>query len=246
MIKNIVIFGATSAIAHAVAREYAKNSASFFLVARNEEKLKSIKNDLLSYGAKSAAMGVHDLNACLTHQSIVESAKKELGTIDLVLIAHGILGDQSSAEKNWSEANEIIQANYTSQVSLGLASAEILKAQKNGNIAIIGSVAGDRGRQSNFIYGSAKAGIHAFCSGLRNRLHDFGVNVLTVKPGIINTPMTSNLKRGPIWAEPANIAPVIMHAIEKRKAVVYTPWFWKWIMMIIKNIPESVFVKLKT
>jgi decaprenylphospho-beta-D-erythro-pentofuranosid-2-ulose 2-reductase len=246
MTKNIVIFGATSAIAHAVAREYAQKKANFILVGRSEDKLNSIKNDLVSYGAESASTMVQDLNDCTTHPGILEQSQKKLGKIDLVFIAHGILGNQDTAEKIWSEAKAIIDANYTSQVSLGLAAGEILKTQKSGTIAIVGSVAGDRGRQSNFIYGSAKAGIHAFCSGLRNRLYPFGVNVLTIKPGIINTPMTANLKRGLIWAEPSSIAPVILNAIEARKSMIYTPWFWKWIMLIIKSIPESIFVKLKT
>jgi short-subunit dehydrogenase len=245
MKQKVLIIGATSGIAHAVSRMYAKNGAKLHLVARNDQRLKALSEDLLAYGASAVTTESTDLCDSAQHGQIVANAQKSLDGIDVALMAHGILGTQELAETNWKEAHAIIDANYTSQVSLGLRIAEVMKMQKSGVIAVIGSVAGDRGRQSNFIYGSAKAGIHAFLSGLRNRMYPYGVHVLTIKPGFVSTPMTAAFKKGPLWAEPEGIAPAIVRAIETRKNVLYVPFFWKFIMLIIKSIPEFVFKKLK-
>jgi short-subunit dehydrogenase len=123
--------------------------------------------------------------------------------------------------------------------------ADFFEKQKHGVITVISSVAGDRGRQSNYIYGSAKAGLSVYLDGLRNRLYSAGVAVVTIKPGFVDTPMTAHLKKGFLFASPEKVARDILRAIEKRKCVVYTPWFWRWIMFVIKSIPETIFRKLK-
>ena len=120
-----------------------------------------------------------------------------------------------------------------------------MEAQKEGSICVIGSVAGDRGRSSNYIYGSAKAGLAAFTQGLRQRLSKFNIDILLVKPGFVDTPMTQEFKKGFLWASPERVARDICSAIDKRKSTLYTPWFWGWIMLVIKHIPESIFKKLK-
>ena len=138
-----------------------------------------------------------------------------------------------------------IATNGTSVVSLMTAAANRFEAQGHGAIAVISSVAGDRGRQSNYVYGSAKALVSAFASGLRQRLAKKGISVTTIKPGFVDTPMTAAFKKGPLWAKPDQVAKDIVVAIDQGKTVVYTPGFWRLIMLIIKHIPEFIFVKLK-
>jgi decaprenylphospho-beta-D-erythro-pentofuranosid-2-ulose 2-reductase len=243
--KNIVIWGATSGIAHAVSREYAKLGACLHLVGRNEERLKTLALDLKSYGAKGVTIGVGDLSKSDEQANLVEGAARALNSIDVSLVSYGILGSQDRADSDLKHAEEILSVNFNSTALLCLRLAERLKKQGSGVLAVIGSVAGDRGRQSNFVYGSAKAGLHAFLSGLRNRLFAHGVHVLTIKPGFVSTPMTAGFKKGLLWAEPEAIAPVIVQAISKRKDVIYVPFFWRFIMLVIRSIPERIFKKLK-
>jgi decaprenylphospho-beta-D-erythro-pentofuranosid-2-ulose 2-reductase len=243
--KNVVIWGATSAIAHAVSREYAKKGANLHLVGRNEERLITLSKDLRSYGAGRVSFGVGDLSRVESHPVLVEEARNLLQSLDVSLVAYGILGSQERALGDWGHAEEILLTNFNSTASLCLEISKVLRRQKSGVLAVIGSVAGDRGRQSNFIYGSAKAGLHAFLAGLRNRLYPEGVHVLTIKPGFVNTPMTSAFKKGLLWAEPQSIAPVIVRAIAGRRNVIYVPFFWRIIMQMIRSIPEGVFKKMK-
>lgn len=243
--RSIVVFGATSGIAHAVSREYALLGARLHLVGRNETRLNTLAQDLMSRGASGVTVHSVVLNLCEFHSEAVAEAKKQLGTINTALVAYGLLGEQDRAEREWGHASEILQTNFMSQASLCLRLADVMSVQKSGVIAVIGSVAGDRGRQSNFVYGSAKAGMHAFLSGLRNRLFRDGVHVLTIKPGFVDTPMTAAFKKGLLWATPEGIAPAICSAIERKKDTIFVPFFWRWIMFIIRSIPESIFKKLK-
>jgi decaprenylphospho-beta-D-erythro-pentofuranosid-2-ulose 2-reductase len=119
-----------------------------------------------------------------------------------------------------------------------------MKQNETGTIAVISSVAGDRGRKSNYVYGSAKGGLTIFLQGLRNALSGSGVHVLTIKPGFVDTPMTNDFTKGLLWAKPEKVAKDIKRAIDKKKNIIYTPWFWRWIMLIIRLIPESVFKKM--
>lgn len=239
---NILIFGATSAIAQAVARRYAKRGARFFLVARNAERLATVAADLKARGAAEVETAAADLADLSRHASLVSQARTALGTFDRVLVAHGTLTDQKAAEADAAVMAREIGINFVSAASLLTSIATVMEGQWKGAIAVIGSVAGDRGRQSNYVYGSAKAGLGAFVQGLRHRLARHGVNVTLVKPGFVDTPMTAGLaKGGPLWAQPAQVAADIEAAMERGAAMLYTPWFWRWIMLIIRSVPDAIF-----
>ena len=243
--KSIVIFGATSAIATACARLFAAESASLFLVARSQEKLSVLADDLKARGAAGVHVCVADLDLASEHQSIFNRAIAELGTIDLVLVAYGSLGDQRKAERSYETTESILRTNFFSVVSLLTIVSDHFESKRHGKIAVITSVAGDRGRQSNYIYGTAKGALNVFLEGLRNRLYPAGVQVLTIKPGFVDTPMTAHLPKGPLFASPTTVARDIKWALQWNLNTLYTPWFWFPIMLIIKNIPEVIFKRLK-
>jgi decaprenylphospho-beta-D-erythro-pentofuranosid-2-ulose 2-reductase len=239
---NVVIFGATSAIAQAVARLYAPDGARFFLIARNEERLETVAADLRARGASQVATASADLADAAEHAHLIARAQSMLGTFDRVLIAHGTLSNQTACESSVDALMREMGVNFLSAASLLTLVANVMEMQRKGSIAVIGSVAGDRGRQSNYVYGSAKAGLAAFTQGLRHRMTRHGVNVTLVKPGFVDTPMTAGLaKGGPLWAHPEKVARDIKSAMERGDAVLYTPWFWRWIMMIIRSVPDRIF-----
>jgi decaprenylphospho-beta-D-erythro-pentofuranosid-2-ulose 2-reductase len=240
----VLIVGATSAIAQETARIYAKRGANLFLAARDSEKLTLVASDLTLRGAASVDTLTVDALDFDQHAEVTNAALKSLKELDVVLVAHGTLSDQAACQLSYEDADREFRINFLSVVSFLTPIANHLESQGHGTIAVISSVAGDRGRQSNYIYGSAKAGLSAFLSGLRNRLSKSGVNVLTIKPGFVDTPMTAHLEHGPLFVAPATIANGIVRAIDRGKDIVYLPFFWRWIMLIIVSIPEWVFKKL--
>lgn len=242
--RKILIVGATSAMAEACARLWAQRGDKLFLAARNVAQLQSVADDLRTRGAAQVGAKAFDANAFDQHAALLAEATATLGGLDTVLIAHGTLSDQERAQQDVAYALQEIQTNGTSVVALMTLAGEQLAAQGHGAIAVISSVAGDRGRQSNYVYGSAKALVGAFASGLRQRLAKKGVHVITIKPGFVDTPMTAQFKKGALWAKPEQVARDISRAIDKGQRVVYTPGFWRWIMLIIKHIPEWIFVKI--
>lgn len=239
---NVLIFGATSAIAQHVARLYAGTETAFFLVARNTERLATVAADLTARGAAKVDTAAMDLADTTLHADVVARARAALGRFDRVLVAHGTLSDQSACENNATTTLRELEVNFLSAVSLLTYVAKTMEIQGTGSIAVIGSVAGDRGRQSNYVYGSAKAGLAAFVQGLRHRMTRHGVNVTLVKPGFVDTPMTGHLaKSGPLWAQPEKVAADIRNAMDRGTAILYTPWFWRWIMLIIRLVPDTIF-----
>lgn len=239
---RLAVFGATSAIAGAVARLYATEGARLFLVARNAARLEALADDLRARGAAAVTTAVADLDAFDRHPELVENARAALDGLDAVLIAHGTLSDQAACEADWSVAQAGFTTNFLSPVSLLTALAPVLERQNRGSIAVIGSVAGDRGRGSNYVYGSAKGGLGVFVQGLRHRLGRSNVAVTLVKPGFVDTPMTAALpKGGPLWATPERVAADIRRALDRGPAVLYTPWFWRWILLVIRLLPDAVF-----
>ncbi|MCE4540918.1 MULTISPECIES: SDR family oxidoreductase [unclassified Caballeronia] len=240
--KNIVIVGATSAIAIACARVWAAKGARFVLVARNGERLAQVSADLTARGAQLAACHQLDIDDLDAHAAMLERAVAELRSIDVVLVAPGTLPDQSACEADPSVAVREFNTNATSLIALLTPLANVLEGQRHGALAVISSVAGDRGRPSNYLYGSAKAALSAFLEGLRARLFKKGVHVLTIKPGFVATPMTAGLPLpGPLVATPDKVAGDIVRGIERKKNVLYTPWFWWGIMAIIRNVPQFLF-----
>jgi decaprenylphospho-beta-D-erythro-pentofuranosid-2-ulose 2-reductase len=241
---RILILGATSALAHETAKHFAKDGADFVLVARNMQKLEAVRGDLQVRGAKQVEMIEADLSDLARHQEIIEAALKPYSGLDMVLIAYGTLGDQKDDERSVEATVQEFTTNATSVISLLTLLSNHFEQQKRGCIAVISSVAGDRGRQSNYIYGAAKAAVTAFLSGLRNRLASSGVAVVTIKPGIVDTPMTAHMRKGLLFANPKAVGRGIYQAMLKRKDIVYLPGYWRFIMWIIRSIPESRFKKL--
>jgi short-subunit dehydrogenase len=245
-VKRIVIFGATSAIATACARLWAERGDSLFLVGRDAGKLQRLADDLRVRATGGQVVSVtSDLDELSDHPRLLVLADQALGGFDEVLIAHGTLSDQKACEASIDLAIKEIHTNALSAISLASLVGNRLEAQRAGVLAVIGSVAGDRGRQSNYVYGSAKGMLALFLSGLRNRLARHGVAVVTIKPGFVDTPMTAHLaKSGLLWAQPEAIAAGILRAMDARQDVVYLPWFWRWIMLVIRSIPERLFKRL--
>jgi short-subunit dehydrogenase len=242
---KILIIGAGSAIAEAAARRWASRGDALFLVDRDAERLGAVAADLRVRGGTVAGQSVMDVNDFGRHAPVLEEAIASLGGLDLALIAHGTLGDQAACERDPAVALKEFSTNALSVISLGTLLANLLEAQGRGCLAVISSVAGDRGRQSNYLYGTAKATVTAFLSGLRNRLFRSGVRVLTIKPGMVDTPMTASFKKGPLFASADTVAEGIVRAVDRKKDVVYLPGYWRLIMAVIKAMPEGVFKRLK-
>lgn len=243
--NRLLIVGATSAIAEAAARVFAARGDAIYLVGRNARQLESIAADLMVRGAARVGQGVMDANDQPSHAAMLRDANEFLGGLDRVLIAHGTLSDQAACQHSVEDTLREMNTNALSVIALLTPIANQLETQGHGGIAVISSVAGDRGRQSNYVYGAAKAMVTAFLSGLRQRLRKAGVSVTTIKPGFVDTPMTRDFPKGPLWATPERAARDIVRAMDRGRAVAYVPGFWFWIMLVIRHIPERVFVRLK-
>ncbi|MEI2772105.1 MAG: SDR family oxidoreductase [Candidatus Competibacter sp.] len=242
--RKVLIVGATSAIAEAVARLLAAQGDLLYLVGRRAEALEAIAADLRVRGAARVQTEAMDANAIERHAALLDHADVALGGLDTVLIAHGTLSDQAACQQSVALTFQELHTNALSVIALLTLIANHFEAQRVGTIAVISSVAGDRGRQSNYVYGTAKAAVSTFLSGLRQRLYKSGVQVVTIKPGFVDTPMTRDFSKGLLWAKPERVARDIVRAMENGKDVVYTPGFWWAIMQLIKSIPEFVFRRL--
>jgi decaprenylphospho-beta-D-erythro-pentofuranosid-2-ulose 2-reductase len=216
-------------------------------VARDPAKLEALVQDLQTRanGAAKVGSAVADLNDFGRHAELLDLAEAGLGGLDVVLVAHGSLPDQKECEASVEKAFAEINTNALSPISIATLAANRLEAKKDGVLAVIGSVAGDRGRQSNYVYGAAKGMVDIFLEGLRNRLAKSNVAVVAIKPGFVDTPMTAKIeKKGFLWAQPRDVAAGIVAAIDRRADVVYLPSFWRFIMAIIRHIPEALFKKM--
>ena len=185
-----------------------------------------------------------DLDDTTAHPEMLASAAERLGRIDLALIAHGVLGDQQAAEADFEIAAAILHTNFIATVSLLTWLGNYCQAQRAGTLAVISSVAGDRGRKSNYVYGASKGALNIFLDGLRNRIDRDGVQVLTIKPGFVATPMTAHVPHNALFASPGQVASGILKAIERRRDIAYVPWFWFWIMLLVRAIPNRRFKKM--
>lgn len=243
--KKILIIGATSAIAQAVAQRYAARGARLYLLARDANRLSPLADDLKVRGATRVEYAVFDADNTMQHAALLDQAIANLGGFDICLIAYGTLSDQAACETSIELTLQTLHTNALSVISLLTHLGNYCAAEQYGTLAVIGSVAGDRGRQSNYVYGTAKGALEIFLQGLRNRLAHRGAHVLTIKPGFVDTPMTRHLDKGPLWATPERVALGIERAIAARRNIVYLPGFWRFIMLIIRSIPEAVFKRLK-
>ncbi len=242
--RKILVLGATSGIAEATCRIWAAQGARLFLVARNAEKLAAVAADLRTRGASYVDTAIADLDDTDKHPALLAHAVNSLTGLDVAYLTYGILGDQAKAEQDFNTAAQIIYTNFMAPVSLLTWLANFCVQRHAGTLAVISSVAGERGRKSNYLYGSSKAGLSAFLDGLRNRVDREGVTVLTIKPGPVKTSMTSGMKGSEKFADVDTVAQSIVKAIDKRSDVLYVPFQWQPIMFVIRHIPERVFKKL--
>ena len=242
---RLLLIGGTSAIGEQVARQLVTAQVGLHLMARDMGRLDAVAADLKIRGAQRVETkrlditDVDDLVGCITR------AVKTLGGLDALILVAGQLPDQAEVDCDSRLLRATMEVNATSAMVLLNEAAAFFEHQGHGQIVAIGSVAGDRGRATNYAYGAAKGALEIFLSGLRQRLHKSGVQVLLVKPGFVDTPMTAAFKKGPLWASPERVARDIVRAMEKGKSVIYTPWWWRWIMLVIRLIPEAIFVRLR-
>lgn len=246
MSQGIVILGATSKIAQEVARIAAREGREVLLVARNDERLDAVSGDLLARGASRVESIAADLSDTANHAALWSQIEQRMPEMNAVLLAYGSLSDQARAETSVPYIVCELNTNFSSAASLLSYAAASLERRKSGVLAVITSVAGDRARRSNYVYGSAKGALTLFVQGLRARLFASGVRVLTIKPGPVDTPMIAHMKKGLLTASPKSVAAIIYRQMEEGKAdVIYVPGYWRVIMAVIRAIPESVGKKLK-
>lgn len=240
---TVLVLGAASDMAVAIARHFAANGHDIQLAARNIRRLGPLQSDIAIRSGITCTLHEFDALDFASHQPFFDSLAVKP---DITICVFGYLGDNETARANWKESEKIIHTNYTGAVSILNVVSNHYAVQRKGIIAGISSVAGERGRQSNYLYGSAKAGFTAYLSGLRNRMYHEKVHVVSVQPGFVYTRMTENLALPALLtAHPENVAKAVYNAVEEKKNTVYVKWFWRWIMLVIRSIPESLFKKLK-
>jgi decaprenylphospho-beta-D-erythro-pentofuranosid-2-ulose 2-reductase len=243
--KRVVILGATSAIAQAAARIWAGDGARLVVVARNAERLETIAADLKARGAAQADILVAD---CAEVEPTAELPRiiEMLGGLDVVLLAYGVLGDQAQLERDPAATADLLRTNFTSAAAWCQAVAAVLERQRSGALLVIGSVAGDRGRGSNYIYGASKAGLGVLVQGIAHRLAPTGGRAILIKPGFVDTPMTADIARkGALWAKPEAVARTIVASADRGGPVVYAPAFWRGIMLAVRSTPSAIFHKTR-
>lgn len=243
--EKVLIIGATSRIAQETARRYARAGARLFLVARDPEKLSAVASDLRVLGATEVGTSVMDADDHERHAGMLARAREALGELDLALVAYGTLPDQAACERTPGLAAAAMRTNGVSTCHLLLVLAEAFEQQGRGRIAVITSVAGDRGRRSNYVYGASKALVSVFLEGLRARLRTVGVGVTDLKPGLVNTPMTAHLESGPLFSDPATVARGIQRAVERGRGVAYIPFYWRWIMLVVRMVPGRILARFE-
>lgn len=243
--KNILILGATSAIAKAVTRKFAEKNHRFLLVSRNPNTLDTVAKDIDGRGADSVETLAIDLSSNGDHEKLMQKIETDFANLDLVFLAYGSLPDQQACENSYEALLQNYQTNFLSATHLLHRLTDFMLKNKRGTLAVVTSVAGDKGRMSNYAYGSAKGALSIFLSGLRHRLSSQGIHVLDIKPGFVDSPMTAHVKKGPLFASPEQVAGPIVRAIQKKRGTVYVPWFWFIILNIIKHTPNFIFHKTK-
>ncbi|HVP61667.1 MAG TPA: SDR family oxidoreductase [Myxococcaceae bacterium] len=244
--RRVLVLGATSAIAQAVARVYAAGGARLALVARSRDHLATVADDLAVRGAEVVLQRTVDLCQLERHRRLVAEAEQALDGLDVVLVAHGVLPDQKACQDDPRRAVASWDVNFASAATLMEAAAERMAVAGHGTIGAISSVAGDRGRADNYVYGAAKAALTAYAGGLGHRLRGTGVTVVTIKPGPVDTPMIAGRKLSPRLVADVDVAGRRIHrALERGERVVYVPGKWRWIMAVIRALPVRVFERLE-
>jgi short-subunit dehydrogenase len=242
---RVLIIGATSAIATELARRYAARGARLLLLGRREAALQTLAADLKVRGAADVACEAFDAGELADCEALIARAWARWQGLDVAVVAQGSLPDQAAAQASAAVALDSFSVNACSVIAVLTPLAQHFEAQGSGVIGVFSSPAADRGRASNYVYGAAKAAVSNFCSGLRHRLYPRGVRVVTILPGFVDTPMTASFTKGPLWATPQRVAADIERALDQRNGNLYTPWFWRWIMLIVVNVPQALFLRSK-
>lgn len=241
--QHILVLGATSAIAARVIATWAARGERLHLVGRDAGKLAAVAAACPSRGGVTTACA--DLAELTAAPALVSAAIAALdGRVDLVFVAHGDLGDQLASERDFVEAERILRVNLLSVVAWLVPLANLLERQRAGAIAVITSVAGERGRPRNYSYGAAKGALNLYLQGLRSRLVRAGVTVTTLKLGPVDTPMTAQHRKTAVFSRPEQVARLIVRAIDRGAGEVFVPGYWRLIMAIVRNTPEALFQRL--
>jgi hypothetical protein len=244
--RRVLILGATSGIAQAVARVYAASGARLALIARSREHLTTVAGDLTVRGGEVVLQRAADLCDLVRHRTLIAEAQQALDGLDVVLVAHGVLPDQQVCQEDPRKAVASWDVNFTSAATLMEAAAERMVVAEDGVLGVLSSVAGERGRADNYVYGSAKAALTTYASGLGQRLRGTGVTVVTIKPGPVDTPMLAGRKLNPRpVADVDAVGRRIHRALERGERVVYVPGKWRWIMAVIRALPIRIFERLR-
>jgi decaprenylphospho-beta-D-erythro-pentofuranosid-2-ulose 2-reductase len=241
MRARVLIFGATSAIAGEVARVYARRDARLYLVGRNPEKLAALAAEL---GDAVSGTAAADFTDTARAAALVAAALAAAGDVDVAVVAHGLLGDQVATERDFAAADRVIDTNFVSVVALLIPLANHFEARGAGHLAVLSSVAGERGRPRNYTYGAAKGALNVYLQGVRSRLSPRGIGVHTLKLGPVDTPMTVDHRKTLLFARSPAVAAAIVRAIDGNRAEVYVPWFWRFIMAVVRWIPEPLFRRI--
>lgn len=244
MSVRLLVYGANSGICHEILKLYARQEASFFLVGRNADKLAAVSEDLAARGGKVVGSASYDFKDWEQHEPTIARARDTLGDIDVAIIAHGTFPEQAETESSGAVTKACMDDNFTSVIVISQALAQQLAQQGRGTLAVLSSVAGDRGRKSNYTYGSTKAGIDAFLQGLQGRFAGTEVKIVNIKPGMTVSPMTAHMEHGLLWSTSQGIAPGIQKAITRGTPVYYAPGYWRLIMLVVRLLPTSVLAKL--
>jgi short-subunit dehydrogenase len=242
---RVLVIGATSAIAHAVGRRYAARGAQLFLVARNAAALEANADDLRVRGAAEVRTTTFDANDIARHAAVLDEAFAVFGGLDAALVAYGTLPEQATAQHSVAVTLEAFDTNARSVIAWLTVLADAFARQGSGALGVLSSPAAERGRASNYVYGAAKAAVSVFAGGLRHRFATTAVRVVTISPGFVDTPMTAGFAKGPLWATPSRVAVDIERALDARNGLIYTPWFWRWIMLVVRSIPERLFLRTR-
>jgi decaprenylphospho-beta-D-erythro-pentofuranosid-2-ulose 2-reductase len=242
--RRILLTGATSAIAQAAARPFAADGDSLVLAGRDRDRLETVAADLRARGAVQVEIIEIDFLDTERCPKIIEQARAQLDGLDVLLVAQGTLPDQAACEREVERTLREHALNTSSVIALLVPAANLFEAQGHGCLAVITSIAGVRGRRSNYVYGSAKAAVSAFLEGLRGRMAACGVSVVDIRPGFVDTPMTADIPKNPLFANATDVGQRVYQAVCRGEDVVYTPWYWRWIALVLQCIPRPVFKRL--
>jgi decaprenylphospho-beta-D-erythro-pentofuranosid-2-ulose 2-reductase len=244
-VQSVLVLGGGSDIALATVRQLvARRATTVVLAARQPESLAETADELRAAGATSVEMVAFDARDTASHEALLDGVFERVGDVDLAILAFGVLGDQEEAEQDGRAAVDIAEVNYVGSVSVAVPIAQRMRRQGHGTIVALSSVAGERARRSNFVYGSSKAGMDAFFQGLGDSLVGSGVRVMIVRPGFVHTKMTDGMEAAPLSTTPEAVADAIVHGIARGKETVWVPSTLRYVMSVLRHVPRPVFRKL--